>query len=372
MKFFYKIKPGRVRRLFLTLSLFAVVATASAQNESIIFPRSYMSIEDIMKTIQEQTRFVFAFEVRTFDTGKVLSLRPQNLSLQEVLDKISESTGCTYSFQKRFIVINPETAAPSGQIPASRVEIEQPEPIQSYEPNVNPDDSISAKAVEADLYPGQSEDIIPIQLAPVVAEESIELPGNNFKSKFPGGISNLPVVGIKSNLLYWGATTPNLGFEFGLGPKTTLNITGGYNPWRFGKKENNKKLKHWLASAEVRMWTSEKFEGHFFGVHGFYGRYNSGGVKLPMGLISGLKDNRYQGYGIGAGFSYGYQWYLGPHWNLEANIGVGYAYLNYKRSECYKCGGFIEKTHKNYIGPTKLGLSFIYLIKPKETRSLSF
>ncbi|MEG1935625.1 MAG: DUF3575 domain-containing protein, partial [Rikenellaceae bacterium] len=39
-------------------------------------------------------------------------------------------------------------------------------------------------------------------------------------------------VAIKTNLLYGAAAyTPNLGLEIGLGRKTTLDISGGYNPW---------------------------------------------------------------------------------------------------------------------------------------------
>ena len=34
--------------------------------------------------------------------------------------------------------------------------------------------------------------------------------------------------------------------EFGLGEQTTLELTGGYNPWTLDK-EQNKKLKHWLV-----------------------------------------------------------------------------------------------------------------------------
>ena len=32
--------------------------------------------------------------------------------------------------------------------------------------------------------------------------------------------------------LYWSSTTPNLSLEFGLGKRTTLDLTGAYNPWR--------------------------------------------------------------------------------------------------------------------------------------------
>ena len=124
-------------------------------------------------------------------------------------------------------------------------------------------------------------------------------------------------VAAKTNLLYDITTTFNLGLEVGLGPRMTLDISGNYNPWRF----HDYRLKHGLIQPELRYWTCEKFNGHFFGLHGFYGSYNVGG--LPFN--SNIRHNRYQGHLYGGGLSYGYQWILNDHWNLEASIGLGYA-----------------------------------------------
>lgn len=162
-------------------------------------------------------------------------------------------------------------------------------------------------------------------------------------------------VAAKTNLLYDITTTFNLGLEVGLGPRMTLDISGNYNPWRF----HDYRLKHGLIQPELRYWTCEKFNGHFFGLHGFYGSYNVGG--LPFN--SNIRHNRYQGYLYGGGLSYGYQWILSDHWNLEASIGLGYAYIRYKKYPCEDCGEMIKKDHRNYIGPTKAAISLIYIIK---------
>ena len=37
--------------------------------------------------------------------------------------------------------------------------------------------------------------------------------------------------GVKSNLLYWATTTPNLGVETALGKKHTAQVFFGFNPW---------------------------------------------------------------------------------------------------------------------------------------------
>jgi hypothetical protein len=169
-------------------------------------------------------------------------------------------------------------------------------------------------------------------------------------------------VAVKTNLLYGATATPNLGFEVGLGQRTTLDLSGGYNPWTF---DNNKKIKHVLIEPEFRYWTCERFNGHFFGVHGLFAHYNIGSVDVPLPDINGAeidKAFRYQGNAYGGGVSYGYHLMLGTRWGLEFNIGVGVAFLDYDKYECAKCGDFVGSDTKTYIGPTKAGIRLVYLL----------
>jgi len=117
-------------------------------------------------------------------------------------------------------------------------------------------------------------------------------------------------------------------------------------------------MKHWLVQPELRYWLCESFNGHFFGVHTFYGQYNIGGVRY-----FGLSDYRRQGNVAGAGLSYGYQWLLSTRWSLEATLGVGYARFNYDVYPCKECGKRIRKENHNYLGPTRAAVSIIYIIK---------
>lgn len=167
-------------------------------------------------------------------------------------------------------------------------------------------------------------------------------------------------VGLKTNLVHWATTTPNLGIEFAFSRKLTMEIGYGYNPFVF---KDNKKVQHWIVQPELRYWTCESFNGHFFGIHGLIGEYNIGGVDVPIGKLKNLKDYRYQGYAYGGGISYGYQWVLSKRWNLEANLGAGYVYLDYDKYPCVKCGTLIGENTKNYFGVTKAAVSLIYLIK---------
>lgn len=175
------------------------------------------------------------------------------------------------------------------------------------------------------------------------------------------GIIHAQDIAAKTNLLYWATSTPNAGVEFGLGKHSTLELTGGYNPWTLNS-DANRKIKHWLVMPEYRYWLCERFNGHFFGLHAGYAYYNLSGVRLPF-LRSSMKEHRYQGWATGAGLSYGYSWILGPRWNLEATIGLGYVYTKYDKYECATCGEFKGNEDKHYLGPTKAAISLIYIIK---------
>ena len=133
----------------------------------------------------------------------------------------------------------------------------------------------------------------------------------------------LPKFAIKTNALYWATSTPNLGFEIGLAKKITLDVSGNYNPWKFG---DDRQIKHWLVQPELRYWLCERFNGSFFGLHGHYGEMNVSNLN-----IFGMGHDRYDGSLYGAGISYGYQWIISKRWSMEATIGVGYARLKYDK-----------------------------------------
>ena len=174
------------------------------------------------------------------------------------------------------------------------------------------------------------------------------------------GAAHSQNVAIKTNIPYWATATPNLGMEFALGRKMTLEATAGFKPFSL---QEDKYQKHWLAYGELRYWTCEKFNGHFFGLHGFGGQYNIGGWDIPFWHLKKLKDVRYQGYVYGAGISYGHQWILSNRWNLEMTIGGGYARLKHEKFPCVKCGTSMGEEETDFLGPTKGAISLIYIIK---------
>lgn len=166
------------------------------------------------------------------------------------------------------------------------------------------------------------------------------------------------VVGVKTNIPYWGTATFNAGVEVRLAKKWTLELEAGLNPFD-GKKDDGgygRSLKHLRLHPELRYWFCESFHKHFLGLHIPYLLYNVSDVKLL-----GVENERSQGWGTGVGFSYGYQWLLSKRWNLEATVGVGYLYLDYDKYPCANCGSKIESGHKHYFGPTQAAISIMYL-----------
>jgi hypothetical protein len=164
---------------------------------------------------------------------------------------------------------------------------------------------------------------------------------------------------LKTNLVHDATATMNLGVEARLGGRTTLDVPVSYNPWRFDSYRQYKLL---LVQPEFRYWLCETFNGHFFGLHLQGGQFNTNNVKLPFGVFPSLERGNFQGDFYGAGVSWGYQWIVTDRWAVEANIGAGYIRSNYVNYECVKCGQKIGEGTKNYWGPTRAGLSLIYMI----------
>lgn len=170
-------------------------------------------------------------------------------------------------------------------------------------------------------------------------------------------------VGIKTNLVDDALLDLNLGIEIGLAPRWTLDVPVSLNTWEL---DNGNRWKHFVVQPGARYWFCDRFGGHFIGFHAHGGLYNVGGFDGKLNFLGSdwrkIKDYRYQGWFVGGGVSYGYAWMLGRHWNLEAELGVGYAYTRYDKFRCTGCGKKIETDQPHhYVGPTKAAINLVYL-----------
>lgn len=177
--------------------------------------------------------------------------------------------------------------------------------------------------------------------------------GGVLRAQSLSGGRHTPALSLKSNLAYDATGGFNLGAEFKVAPRLTVDLPLVWNPLEFGE---GRKWKHFLVQPELRYWTCEPFNGHFLGIHAHYAFYNAGGIGSRW-----MKDYRFEGWLAGIGVSYGYQWLLSSRWSIEAS--VGYAYMDYDRYLCRKCGAFQAHDRMNYFGPTKAAVSLIYIIK---------
>ena len=127
----------------------------------------------------------------------------------------------------------------------------------------------------------------------------------------------------------------------------------------------------WWVQPEARYWFCEKFQGSFLALQVMGGMYNVGNIGFLPNFLNNrfkqLKDERWKGWGVGAGIAYGYAWSLGTHWNIEAEIGIGWIYSRYDRWSINKANqGKLDykiqdnKVH-NYVGPTKLAVNLVYV-----------
>ena len=168
---------------------------------------------------------------------------------------------------------------------------------------------------------------------------------------------------LKTNILYDAALTVNLGGEVALAPKWSFDLSGNLNAWTV----NSHKWKHWMVQPEARYWFCDAMAGHFVAAHALGGQYNVGHIDMGslnfLGTnLKNLKDHRYQGWYGGLGVAYGYSWILSRHFNIEAELGVGWIYTKFDTFECAGCGRRVNtgRSH-NYVGPTKAAINLVYV-----------
>ncbi|MEE1168988.1 MAG: DUF3575 domain-containing protein [Alistipes sp.] len=168
-----------------------------------------------------------------------------------------------------------------------------------------------------------------------------------------------PLMSIKTNLLEVAGLIANLGFEFRLAPKISLDVLGHYSPYDYFRYD--RKIRVFAIQPEVRYWFGDALvKGHFIGLH------------VPVaGFNIQLGDQRYQDPNRalwGVGLSYGYAMPLGKksNWGIEFTIGLGYLNVVYDVYEGVVNGKYKGTKKMNYWGPTRLGIDISYRIDYKK------
>lgn len=340
----------------MPLLLLTTGGVISAQTGLVKLSGGEMTAREAFAEIRRQTQYSVAYENRSFDDAVIVNIPASAQTLDEAMTGILRGTGFTYSVYGKIISVVPEPAK-SVVVAASKT-VRYPTVDSDYSRSmVDYDGPLSRKRLPSpEIAIDEQVTVTPDTVAVSREFRSYTLPIDIYVAK------KLPTLALKTNLLYGAAAlAPNLALEVGLGQKTTLELSVGLNMWNYdGTAESNKKLMHTIVRPEFRWWTCERFNGHFFGIHAFWAHYNVGSYDIPL-LFE--KEHRYYGNAFGGGITYGYHLMLGKHWGAEFNIGVGAAYLNHKIYDCATCSREYEKKGDLYVGPTRAGITLVFMIK---------
>jgi hypothetical protein len=217
-------------------------------------------------------------------------------------------------------------------------------------------------------------------------------------------------IAVKTNLLYDATATANIGIEYAITKQISASISANYNGWSFAgntianplydqrydpsspskvpgmddaSKATKNRLepqmwKHLLVQPEARYWIREVYNEHYIGLHGIYSTFDFSYMSLPF---FGFTRNWHymEGTAMGGGLSYGYNIYLTPRMNLELSLGGGFLNLKYKKfthdyvpqpadgtrmSDNPNEPAYLDAKYitRSYIGPTMIGITFVYII----------
>lgn len=354
----------------LAFSLAAWTFVAAQQTRVVVFPSRSVTVAEAFAEIERQTPYLISVGHTDFDMSRRVELNASELLPEAALKQLLADSDRTYTIRGEHIMVVP---APEAAV-SPKPEPVKPEPVKVKPAETKPvppaAEPVEVQPEPAREIPAAQPEVMPEpEIKPVIdPAEAAFLRRESARSAVNTGKLYRPMrFALKTNLLYAAATlTPNLSFEAGIGHRSTIDIGAGYNPWNMnGTESSNRKLGHWIVQPEYRWWLCERFNGHYFGAHVLGGMFNISEHRAPLLFgESNSRDYRYEGWFIGAGVSYGYQLMLARSWNLEFNVGVGYARLWYDRYEHQRCGELIQPdAGRNYFGPTKLGITLTYLIK---------
>ena len=338
-----------IRRMIIPIAALLLAASPlRAQSDglgrNISLSDTRITLGEAIAEIQAQTPYRFAFNPERIDTGEAVEFSGKTMTLEAALRKLTASGKYDYVVRNDFIALSQKQPA------------EQPQNGTIGEDKTSAAaESGAAVIVEEVVTETTAVAAVPATV-PESAPQAAEVVDN-----MEAVVDRPPFVALKTNILYDATATINLGVEFRTGKRTSIDVSGNWNPFTFG---DNRKWKHVLIQPEFRWWLKESFGGHFFGAHVQYAYYNAG--NLPKPFSSNLRDHRFEGWLTGVGVSYGYRWNFTPNWGLEATIGVGYAYMDYDKYECQTCGSKVGSNTKNYFGPTKAGVTLIYTFGKKK------
>lgn len=170
------------------------------------------------------------------------------------------------------------------------------------------------------------------------------------------------IMGMKTNMLYDVAMTPNIGVEFNLGKGWSIGANWAYAWWK-----NDPKAFYWRVyggELDVRRYFGKKsreraISGHHIGLYGQMMTYD-----FDLGKTGIISDLSY-----GGGIEYGYSLPVAKSLNIDFGIGIGYLGGEYKVYEPMDgCYVWQQTRLRHWFGPTRAEISLVWLIGNKAFR----
>lgn len=162
----------------------------------------------------------------------------------------------------------------------------------------------------------------------------------------------IPLVGVKTNLLYWIGFTPemkwkqvlpNLSLEVFLGKRWSVTLDGSFTS-HLRNGDGFKKYAFSSFGSEFRMWLKDDylFKGFYGGIYVDGGEFD----KTPKSAESKGHTGSY----FGTGLTVGYAWMFTPWLGMEAGIRSGFRHVAYDDYFRVNSHSYYQGTHyKNSI-----------------------
>lgn len=412
---------GNLFLAILLLSTATITAHSQPYSKRIQIDGKKSTVEQIFNKIEEQSGYMLIY-TDSFDVSRSVELPQSPTELTEILDRVLENSGYSYLFRGNNIILVKEDKLKEDELKPASQSQNKLQPIQSIYGTVEPVDKSSRISgamvrlsgeverqtttdsigyysfegipkgryrIEVSCEGYQKESVVKsveqndnlmvmVMLQPTFKEENRVWRASFIYPKYenqprlpecklykhisPYQKQRLPLLAIKTNLLYDAFLMTNLGVEFRLGKALTIDLPVIYKPFEV-RKSNYREFRILAVQPELRYWTQEVFNGHFFGAQLNYAQYKIARHSLPLGFYPKVKNSRYEGDFYGVGLTYGYHLMLSRSFAFEFTLGLGYGYIDYKRYCLDECSQFIERGHEHYLGPTKAGISLVFVIR---------
>lgn len=170
--------------------------------------------------------------------------------------------------------------------------------------------------------------------------------------------AKIPILALKTNLLFDAAMIPNMEVEVPLGRRWSVN--GEYMfPWWL-LKDDKYCLQILAGGLEGRYWLGNRkkrpvLTGHFLGFYAGGGKYD----------LQWERDG-YQGeFFIASGLSYGYAHRIARNLRLEYSVGIGLlrtGYRHYHARDNYQVLLWQNDGNYTWLGPTKIKISLVWTL----------